>query len=212
MIFNQTGGGGSPELQTKTVAPSTSQQLIVPDTGFDGLSQVTVTPALLETKSVTPSPNQQVITPSSGYYGIGQVSVGAMKKGEQLIKRVDFEGVNFGYSSDPSHCLIIPSAFIPDDLYNNSISSIMSYVIDADWAGVYSHSFYATFASFKINFSCARDTSASGTFSFSGDASRIKRGYIIEVATNIVNAWGSGEGTVGKLSLYYRTTTDYYLP
>lgn len=75
MIFNQTGGGGSPELQTKTVAPSTSQQLIVPDTGFDGLSQVTVTPALLETKSVTPSTSQQVITPGSGYYGMGQVTV-----------------------------------------------------------------------------------------------------------------------------------------
>lgn len=75
MIFNQTGGGGSPELQTKTVAPSTSQQLIVPDTGFDGLSQVTVTPALLETKSVTPSTSQQIITPGSGYYGMGQVTV-----------------------------------------------------------------------------------------------------------------------------------------
>lgn len=75
MIFNQTGGGGSPELQTKTVGPSTSQQLIVPDTGFDGLSQVTVTPALLETKSVTPSTSQQTITPSGGYYGMGQVTV-----------------------------------------------------------------------------------------------------------------------------------------
>lgn len=75
MIFNQTGGGGSPELQTKTASPSTSKQIIVPDAGFDGLSQVTVTPALLETKSVTPSTSQQVITPSSGYYGMGQVTV-----------------------------------------------------------------------------------------------------------------------------------------
>lgn len=79
MIFNQTGGGGSPELQAKTANPSTSQQIITPDTGFDGLSQVTVTPALLETKSVTPSTSQQVITPGSGYYGMGQVSVGAVK-------------------------------------------------------------------------------------------------------------------------------------
>lgn len=75
MIFNQTGGGGSPELQAKTASPSTSQQIITPDTGFDGLSQVTVTPALLETKSVTPSTSQQTITPSSGYYGMGQVTV-----------------------------------------------------------------------------------------------------------------------------------------
>lgn len=75
MIFNQTGGGGSPELQAKTANPSTSQQIIVPDAGFDGMSQVTVTPALLETKSVTPSTSQQIITPSSGYYGMGQVTV-----------------------------------------------------------------------------------------------------------------------------------------
>nr|DAO19800.1 MAG TPA: hypothetical protein [Caudoviricetes sp.] len=75
MIFNQTGGGGSPELQAKTASPSTSQQIIVPDAGFDGMSQVTVTPALLETKSVTPSTSQQIITPSSGYYGMGQVTV-----------------------------------------------------------------------------------------------------------------------------------------
>lgn len=79
MIFNQTGGGGSPELQAKTANPSTSQQIITPDTGFDGMSQVTITPALLETKSVTPSTSQQVITPGSGYYGMGQVNVEAVK-------------------------------------------------------------------------------------------------------------------------------------
>lgn len=212
MIFNQTGGGGSPELQTKTASPSTSQQIITPDSGFDGLSQVTVMPALLETKSVTPSTSQQVITPSSGYYGMGQVTVGAMKKGGQLIKRVDFEGVTFGYGFDSYHYLLIPSVFIPDDLYNNSHSSIISYAIDADWAGVYRHPFYATFASYKINFSCARDTSAAGAFSFSGNAYSITSNYCIRVATNIFDAWGSGEGTVGKLSLYYRTTIDYYLP
>lgn len=75
MIFNQSGGSASPTLQTKTVSPSTSSQLIVPDEGFDALSQVTVTPALLETKSVTPSTSQQTITPGSGYYGMGQVTV-----------------------------------------------------------------------------------------------------------------------------------------
>lgn len=48
-IFNVTGsyagsssGGNTPSLQTKTVSPSESTQTVSPDSGYDGLSKVTV--------------------------------------------------------------------------------------------------------------------------------------------------------------------------
>ena len=59
--------------QSKTVNSSTSSQVITPDNGYTGLSNVTVNPYVLDTKTVDSSTVQQVIT--SDEDGLSSVTV-----------------------------------------------------------------------------------------------------------------------------------------
>lgn len=76
-LINRCGGGGEPTLQNKSASPRTYSQSITPDSGYDGLSKVSISAMSMQSKDVTPSDEPQTIYPSSGYDGLSSVMVGA---------------------------------------------------------------------------------------------------------------------------------------
>lgn len=79
-----TQGGGA-NLQSKSVSlTSTSATTFSPQSGYDGMSSITVTPNL-QSKSVTLSSSSTTVSPDSGYSGLSSVTARTNNQSTQYV-------------------------------------------------------------------------------------------------------------------------------
>lgn len=119
-----------PNLQSKTVSPTTSEQTVSADNNYDGLSQVTVSAIQTETKTVNPSTSNVTVTPSSNKYLSG-VTVNAVDNtidnnivASNIKKDVSILGVTGTYDNSSS---LGTKTITENGTYNASSDSVDGY-------------------------------------------------------------------------------------
>lgn len=79
MVPADIGGVAPINNQDKEATPTTTAQTITPDTGYTGLSKVTVAAAPLEETTATPTTaSQEIVATGEGKIGLSKVTVAAV--------------------------------------------------------------------------------------------------------------------------------------
>lgn len=113
-----TGGAAAPILQSKTVAPSSSQQTITADGGYDGLSSVTI--SAVSTTALNVSSNGTYNATGGTFYSSVNVSI------------ADSEVILQSKTATPSN---VPVAVTPDSGYHG-LSSVTINPIPSNYADI----------------------------------------------------------------------------
>ena len=220
------GAGGAPQLQSKTVTPSTSQQTVGPDNGYDGLSSVQVN-AISPTKGAetfTPKTYNQTI--SSGRWLTGTQTI---KGDANLVSSNIKSGVSiFGVSGSlqagefivvdgsvkPSSDSAVLSITLNKVLTQQDIDNIeIAYIRDAHMSGDPRDSYRITgaYSAFNSGYITWKDQSYDRLLSeYIGDP-RTSNVFSFNGNTVTINVSDRDSGRLSKFSQYYTYIVSFFI-
>lgn len=194
-----SGGGTTPTLQSKTVTPSTSQQIITPDSGYDGLSQITV----------NAMPSGSLSTPTISSSGLITAQVGTsgyLASGTKVTKQLTTQAAKTVTPTVSEQTAVNSSVYTTGAV---KVAAVPSETKTITANGTYTPSSGKFFSSVTVNV-----PSSSG----GGSSDNNCEAYHITSAsaklnfknTGTVKVWGYGTATSGYMTSVYAFVGDGY--
>ena len=194
-----SGGGTTPTLQSKTVTPSTSQQIITPDSGYDGLSQITV----------NAMPSGSLSTPTISSSGLITAQVGTsgyLASGTSVTKQLTTQAAKM-VTPTASEQTVVNSAVYTTGAVKVAAVPSETKTITAN--GTYTPSSGKFFSSVTVN---VPSSSGGGSSDNNCEAYHITSASAVLSfkTTGTVKVWGYGTATSGYMTSVYAFVGDGY--
>ena len=194
-----SGGGTTPTLQSKTVSPSTSQQIITPDSGYDGLSQITV----------EAMPSGSLSTPTISSSGLITAQVGTsgyLASGTSATKQLTTQAAKTVTPTASEQTVVNSAVYTTGDV---KVAAVPSETKTITANGTYTPSSGKFFSSVTVN---VPSSSGGGSSDNNCEAYHITSASakLNFKTTGTVKVWGYGTATSGYSTSVYAFVGDGY--
>ena len=194
-----SGGGATSTLQSKTVSPSTSQQTITPDSGYDGLSQVTV----------NAMPSGKLNTPTVSSSGLITAQVGTsgyLASGTKVTKQLTTQAAKTVTPTASEQTVVNSGVYTTGAV---KVAAVPSETKTITANGTYTPSSGKFFSSVTVNVpsSGGGGSSDNNCEAYHITSTSAKLNF---KTTGTVKVWGYGTATSGYMTSMYAFCGDGY--